>query len=168
MREKNGSPPARRSETVPDAMRGDPLLAFRHEMDRLFDSFFAPGQFSRFGFSGGLSGFAFNPAIDLTENDKELRLRAELPGVEEKDIDIDLEGDVLTIRGEKREERTEDGDKRRFVERSYGSFERSIQLPFAPEDQEIKADFKDGVLTVTAKKPPELSRPSKRIPIQKL
>ena len=167
MREKNGSPVARRSETLPDAVRGDPFLAFRHEMDRLFDSFFAPTQFGRTGF-GAMSGFPFNPAVDLTENDKEVRLRAELPGVEEKDIDINLDADVLTIRGEKREERTEDGEKRRFVERSYGSFERSIQLPFAPADQEIKADFKDGVLTITATKPPELARTSKRIPIQKL
>lgn len=168
MREKNGSPPVRRSEALPEAMRGDPFLAFRHEMDRLFDSFFAPSQFGRLGFAGGQLNFPFNPAIDLTENDKELRLRAELPGVDEKDVEISLEGDLLTIRGEKREERSDEGDKRRFVERAYGAFERTIQLPFAPEDQEIKADFKDGVLTVTAKKPPELSRSSKRIPIQKL
>lgn len=166
MRENNGAPPVRRSETLPDAMRGDPFLAFRQEMDRLFDSFFAPTQFGRGGF-GGLAGFPFNPAIDLTENEKEVRLRAELPGVDEKDVEISVERDILTIRGEKREERTEDGDKRRVVERSYGSFERSIRLPFAPEDEEIKANFKDGVLTITALKPPELARSSKRIPIQK-
>jgi HSP20 family protein len=167
MREKNGSPLARRSENLPEGLRRDPFVAFRHEMDRLFDSFFAPSQFGRAGF-GGLGDFAFNPAVDLTENEKELRLRADLPGVNEKDVEISLDGDVLTIRGEKREERTEDGERRRFVERSYGSFERSIALPFTPKDEDIKADFKDGVLTVTAKKPPELSRPSKRIPIQKL
>jgi HSP20 family protein len=168
MREKNGSPAIRRSENLPEGLRGDPLFAFRQEMDRLFDSFFVPGQFGRSGFGAGLGDFPFNPAIDLTENEKEVRLRADLPGVNEKDVEISLDGDVLTIRGEKHEERTEDGERRRFVERSYGSFERSIQLPFTPKDEEIKADFKDGVLTVTAKKPPELSRPSKRIPIQKL
>jgi HSP20 family protein len=168
MRENNGSPPARRFENLPETMRGDPFLAFRHEMDRLFDSFFAPTQLGRLTGGGGLAGFPFNPAIDVTENDKEVLVRAELPGVDEKDVEINVEGDLLTIRGEKREERRDDGDRRRFVERSYGSFERSIQLPFAPEDQEIKAGFKDGVLTVTAKKPPELSRASKRIPIQKL
>jgi len=164
MRENNGAPPVRRSSNLPEG----PFLAFRQEMDRLFDSFFAPTQFGRMGFASGLAGFPFNPAIDMTENDKEVRLRAELPGVDEKDVEISLNGDVLTIRGEKREERAEDGEHRRVVERSYGSFERRVQLPFAPEDQEIRAGFKDGVLTITAKKPPELSRPSKRIPIQKL
>jgi len=167
MRDKNGSPPVRRSETLPEALRGDPLLAFRHEMDRLFDSFFAPSRFGPTGF-GGLGGFPFNPAVDLTENEKEVRLRAELPGVDEKDVEISLDGDTLTIRGEKREERTEDGERRRFVERSYGSFERSIALPFTPKDEDIKADFKDGVLTITAKKPPELSKPARRIPIQRV
>jgi HSP20 family protein len=166
MRENNGAPPVRRSETLPDAMRGDPFLAFRQEMDRLFDNFFAPGQLGRFG--GGLANFPFNPAIDMTENDKQVRLRAELPGVDEKDVELSVDGDVITIRGEKREERTEDGDKRRVVERTYGSFERSIRLPFTPKDEEIKADFKDGVLTITANKPPELSRPAKRVPIQRL
>jgi HSP20 family protein len=164
MRENNGAPAVRRPSNLPEG----PFLAFRQEMDRLFDNFFAPSQFGRFGASPGFAGFAFNPAVDLTENDKEVRLRAELPGVQEKDIDINLDGDILTIRGEKHEERTEGGDRRRVVERSYGSFERSVRLPFTPEDEEIKADFKDGVLTVTAKKPPELARPSKRIPIQKL
>lgn len=164
MRENNGAPSVRRSETLPDTTRGDPFLAFRQEMDRLFDTFFAPAQFGRLG--GGAASFPFNPAIDVTENDKEVRVRAELPGVEEKDIDVSLDGDVLTIRGEKREEHTEDGDRRRFVETSYGSFERSLRLPFEPEGEEIKANFKDGVLTVTVQKPAELTRPSKRIPIQ--
>lgn len=164
MRENGNTPPARRSDILPPAARGDPFLAFRHEMDRLFDSFFTP---SRFGV-GDFGAFSFNPAVDLTENDNEICLRAELPGVEEKDVEIKLDGDVLTIRGEKREERTEDGDQRRVVERSYGSFERSLRLPFEPEESEVKAEFKNGVLTVTAKKPAELSKPSKRIPITKL
>ena len=163
MRENNGAPSVRRSDNLPDTVRGDPFLAFRHEMDRLFDSFFAPAHFGRFG---GLGGFPFNPAVDVSETDKEVRVRAELPGVEEKDIDVSLDEDVLTIRGEKREERSEDGERRRFVETSYGSFERSLRLPFTPEDADIKANFKDGVLTITVKKPPELNRPSRRIPIQ--
>ena len=163
MRESNGAPPARRSDYSPDVMRGDPFFAFRQEMDRLFDSFFEPSQqFGRFG-----AGFQFNPAIDITENETELRVRAELPGVDEKDVEISVNGDMLTISGEKREEHVEDGDKRRIVERSYGSFQRSIQLPFTPKDENIRADFKDGVLTITAPKPPELARASKRIPIQR-
>ncbi len=164
MREDNTAPLARRSENLPDYRRSDPFVAFRQEMDRLFDSFFAP---TRFG-AAGFGGFPFNPAVDLTENEKEVRLRAELPGVDEKDVEIRLDGDVLTIRGEKREERADDSDRRRVIERSYGAFERSVRLPFAPDEDEVKADFKNGVLTVTAKKPPELARPSKRIPIARL
>lgn len=167
MRENDGAPSVRRSGNLPAQVRGDPMLAFRQEMDRLFDSFFAPTQLGRFGFGGGLQGFPFNPAIDLTENEKEVCVRAELPGVDEKDVEISVEGDALSIRGEKREERTENGDKRRVVERTYGSFERRILLPFAPEGEEVKASFKDGVLTITARKPPELAKASKRIPIER-
>lgn len=165
MREESNAPLARRSDPLPDFRRGDPFSAFRHEMDRLFDSFFAPAQVGRFA---ALGDFPFNPALDLTENEKEVRLRADLPGVEEKDVEIRLDGDLVTIRGEKREERSENGDQRRFVERSYGSFERSVRLPFTPDEEDVKADFKNGVLTITAKKPPELARASKRIPIQKI
>jgi HSP20 family protein len=153
MREKESASPARRPEIIPPG--GHPLAAWRQEMDSLFDRFFAPiGR-----------GSGFNPALDLTENDKEVRLRAELPGVEEKDVDIRLDGDVLTIRGEKREERTEEGEQRRLIERSYGSFERSLRLPFVPEDDGVTADFKNGVLTVTARKPASFSGSAKQIPI---
>lgn len=164
MREQNNAPLARRDDVLPPARNGDPFTAFRREMDRLFDNFFAPEQFGRLGFGGG---FPFNPATDVTETDKEICVRAELPGVDENDVEIRVDGDTLTIRGEKHEERREDGE-RRLVERSYGSFQRSIRLPFSPDDHEIKAEFKDGVLTVRAKKPPELARASKRIPIVKL
>jgi HSP20 family protein len=165
MRDEDDAPLARRSDTVPDIRRTDPFAAFRQEMDRLFDTFFAPSQLGRL--SAG-AGFPFSPPLDLTENEKEVRLRAELPGVEEKDVEIRLEGDLLTVRGEKREERSDGDARRRVVERSYGAFERSVRLPFAPDEGDVKADFKDGILTVTAKKPPELARASRRIPIVKL
>ena len=105
------------------------------------------------------------PATDLVETDKEIEITAELPGLEEKDIQIDLSDNVLTIRGEKREERTEEGEQRRLIERSYGSFERSLRLPFVPEDDGVTADFKNGVLTVTARKPASFSGSAKQIPI---
>lgn len=164
MRESNHAPLARRSDHLPQNGYRDPFLAFRQEMDRLFDDFFAP---SRFGAFSAFSGFDFQPALEVTENEREVCVRAELPGVEEKDVEISLDGDLLTIRGEKREERAEDGDHRRLVERAYGAFERSLRLPFEPDDKDVRAEFKNGVLTVKAKKPPELSRPLKRIPIQK-
>jgi HSP20 family protein len=155
MREEDSAPLARRSDTLPPGGVRHPLAAWRQEMDSLFDRFFAPERFGR--------GFA--PALDLTKNDKEVRLRAELPGVDEKDVEIRLDGDVITIRGEKREERTEDGEQRRIVERSYGAFERGLRLPFTPEDGGVKAEFKNGVLTVTATKPASFSGSAKQIPI---
>jgi HSP20 family protein len=164
MRDDDNAPLARRSDNLPSLNRSDPFAVFRQEMDELFDRFFAPDRLTRFG----LGNFPFNPAIDLTENDNEVRLRAELPGVDEQDVEIRLDGDIITIRGEKREERAHDGDKRRVVERSYGSFERSLRLPFAPEDGAIKAEFKDGVLTVTARKPVGYTRASKNVPIVRL
>jgi len=164
MRENGDAPLARRPDILPPSSRADPFTAFRNEMDRLFDSFFAPARYG----AAGSSGFPFNPAIDMTENEKEICLRAELPGVDEKDVEIKLDGDVLTIRGEKREERSNESDQRRVFERSYGSFERSLRLPFEPADDEVKAEFKNGVLTVTAKKPAELTRATKRIPITRL
>ena len=162
MREESHAPLARRSDMSP-TNRGDPFAVFRHEMDQLFDRFFATDRLTHFG----IGNFPFNPALDLTENDKEVRLRADLPGVDEKDVEIRLDRDIITIRGEKREEHAEEGDHPRVVERSYGSFERSMRLPFAPEDGAVKADFKDGVLTITAKKPASLTSASKKVPIER-
>lgn len=162
MRDEKDAPLARRSDILPPSRNGgDPFAVFRQEMDQLFDRFFAPDRLTRFG----LGAFSYNPALDLTENEKQVRLRAELPGVDEKDVEIRLDGDVITIRGEKREEHSEDGDKRRVIERAYGAFERSVRLPFAPEEGGVKAEFKNGVLTITAAKPKDYVRPSKNIPI---
>jgi HSP20 family protein len=155
------TPFGRRSLLSGDGYR-DPFSAFRREMDRLFDEFLT-------GPSGAaMERFEFSPALDLTENDKQVRLRAEIPGVDEKDVEISLEGDMLTIKGEKREERKEEGEHRRLYESAYGSFERDIRLPFEPRDQDVKAEFKNGVLTVTIQKPPEMAKTSKRIPIAKM
>jgi HSP20 family protein len=163
MREEDNAPLARRSDNQPPTNRGDPFAVFRHEMDHLFDRFFTPDRLTRFG----IGAFSFSPALDVTENDQEVRLRAELPGVDEKDVEIRLDGDRITIRGEKREERADEGEHRRVVERSYGSFERSLRLPFAPEDGGVKAEFKDGVLTITAKKPANLASASRKVPIER-
>lgn len=160
MRDEKNAPLARRADTVPDTRR-DPFAAFRIEMDRLFDSFLSPARFGQFG-------MAFSPALDVTDNGNEVRVRAELPGVDEKDVEIHVDGDMLTIRGEKRQERTDDSEERRVVERAFGAFERSVRLPFTPESEAVKAVFKDGVLTVTAKRPSGWVRRDMRIPIVKL
>jgi HSP20 family protein len=95
------------------------------------------------------------PSVDITEDDGNYVVTAELPGVKREDVNVELEEDVLTIRGEKRSEREEKKEKRRFVERSYGTFSRSFTLPANADPDRVSAGFKDGVLTVTIAKRPE-------------
>jgi HSP20 family protein len=95
------------------------------------------------------------PSVDISEDDGHYVVTAELPGCKREDVTVELEDDVLTIRGEKRNEREEKKEKRRFVERSYGSFSRSFALPANADAGQASASFKDGVLTVTIAKRPE-------------
>ena len=93
------------------------------------------------------------PSTDVVENDKEIQITAELPGLEEKDVQINLADNVLTIKGEKKAEKEEKDKNYRLVERSYGSFSRSIQLPAGVDAGTIKASISKGVLTVVIPKP---------------
>ena len=115
-------------------------------MNRLFD------DASR-GSAGGrdTTGMALvAPRMDTHESENALEITAELPGVSQNDVDLRIEGDVLTIRGEKRNERQD--KQAHVVERSYGSFQRSVQLPFAPDPAQVEADFEHGVLRVVLPK----------------
>jgi HSP20 family protein len=111
---------------------------------------------------GGGSGFMLSPKVDVCQTDDGWEISAELPGVDQDDIDVRLEGDTLTISGEKRDERKD--DKNRLVERSYGSFTRTFQLPFAPDPDKITADCDRGVLTIKLPKG-AIQDKSKRISI---
>jgi HSP20 family protein len=93
------------------------------------------------------------PATDVVETDKEIEITAELPGLEEKDVQIDLADNVLTIRGEKKAEKEEKDKNYRMVERSYGSFYRSLELPAGVDANAVKATITNGVLKVTVPKP---------------
>lgn len=137
----------------------DPFLDLHREVNRLFDDSF---RTMREGGSGGESGFMLNPKVDVCQTDDGWEITAELPGVDQEDIDLRLEGDMLTISGEKRDERKD--DKNRFVERSYGSFTRSFQLPFTPDAEKVTADCERGVLTVKLPKAAEQDK-SRRISI---
>jgi HSP20 family protein len=95
------------------------------------------------------------PSVDISEDDGNYIVTAELPGTKREDVTVELEDDVLTIRGEKKNEREEKKEKRRFVERSYGTFSRSFTLPANADAEKVSASFKDGVLTVTIGKRPE-------------
>jgi HSP20 family protein len=135
-------------EYTPDVWR-----SLRGEMDRLFDRF-----------TGGLGMLpppsvrfdsAFNlpvPAVDITEDETSFKLSAELPGMTEKDIQVSLSGNMLTIKGEKHQEKDEKGKDYHLTERSYGEFRRSFVLPEGMSADKVTATFVNGVLTVTIPK----------------
>ncbi|MBX6427060.1 MAG: Hsp20/alpha crystallin family protein [Variibacter sp.] len=148
--------PVRRGEEA------NPFLTLHREMNRLFDDVFRSFELSSFGFNGGLSRSFGWPNIEVSETDKEMKVTAELPGLDEKDVEVELANGVLTIRGEKK---TETEDKNRlFSERFYGRFERRIPVEDVDEDK-VSASFRNGVLTVTLPKTAEAQRQVKRIAI---
>ena len=135
-----------------------PFLNLHREMNRLFDDAFrdfgAPSLFGR---------MAAWPRVEISETDRDVRVSAELPGMEEKDVEAMIEDGVLTLRGEKKSE-VED-KARHFSERSYGRFERRIALGFEVEEDKVAAEFKNGVLTVTLPKSEKAQKNAKRIAI---
>ena len=134
------------------SVESDPFLAIQRRMNRLFDDFMAP-------LPGLLPyeeiGASFTPRVDVEENEKEVRVTAELPGMDAKDIDISIHRDVLTLRGEKSSEHEEKKGQYHRIERSYGSFERQIPLGVAVDAEKAAAEYKNGVLTVTLPKKAE-------------
>ncbi len=123
------------------------LTQMRREMDRLFDRFSEAWPFRGLAETG-----RWMPSVDLSETDKELVVRAELPGMDTKEIDISLSGNVLNIKGERKHEREEKKENFHLVERSSGSFSRTLQLPVDVEADQIKASYKDGILNITMPK----------------
>ena len=126
-------------------------------MDRLFDDAFRGFGLSTFG-----QGFSW-PQVEVVERDKEVRITAELPGLEEKDVELRVEDNVLVLRGEKRTEF--DDAERQYSERSYGRFERHIALPAEVDDERANATFRSGVLPATLPKTERARHQAKRIPI---
>lgn len=142
----------------------NPFALMQREMNRVFDSF------SR---NWGLGSFpeltgSFMPRLDVTENARAFTVTAELPGMSEKEIDLSISGDTLTIRGEKKEEKEEkDKDKNYYYsERSYGAFLRTIPLPRQVEADKVSASFKKGVLTITLPKTAAAMESTKRIDVR--
>lgn len=114
---------------------------------------------------GGVVG-AFQPDLDLRETPQGLELTAELPGLSEDQLDLQLEGEVLTLRGEKKEEKSTEEHGVFLQERSYGRFQRSLRLPFAPDPAKVEARFERGVLAVTLPRPQPQGGSGSRIPIR--
>lgn len=155
-------PRTRKEERSLAQRGGDPFNYLRHQINRVFDDFWGePWLAPRRGTMIG-----FEPQVDITETDKEVKVCAELPGVEPKDIDVSVEENTLTIKGEKKYEREENEKGQYRMERSYGSFERSVLLPAEVDDSKAKAEFKNGVLRLTLPKRPGAETRRKKIPIQ--
>jgi HSP20 family protein len=134
-----------RSSLVP--WRGGELTSFRREMDRIFDRFFESWPFRL-----SAEDRPWAPTADVSETAKEIVVKAELPGMDAKDIEVSVQGDILTVRGERRQEKEEKGENFHRVERSYGSFSRSIQLPAEVDANKVKATYKDGILKLNMPK----------------
>lgn len=145
----------------------DMFSAMRDEMDRVFERFDVdwprwPGVLRR---TGGISMVV--PELDVHENSKSVVVEAELPGVEEKDVTVTLANGCLTIKGEKRDQREEQGQTYYRSERSFGAFERSLRLPDTIDESKVEARFDKGVLRITAVKKPEAVKAERRIEIGK-
>jgi HSP20 family protein len=165
-------------EEGPAALSGleqawQPLVSLRREMDKLFDDFFSRGMPS-WGLGGDFDPFRrFEgmlrpavPAVDLVERDKEYVVTAELPGLDEKALEVKVSGNVLTIHGRKDEERKEERENYRMAERRYGSFQRALRLPEDVETDKIDARFTKGVLTLTLPKSQEALKKQKKIEVK--
>jgi HSP20 family protein len=141
----------------------DPFITMQRRMNRLFDDFMSPLP--------GLLPYeetraSFTPRVDLDEDEKEIRVTAELPGMDARDIDISIQRDVLTLRGKKSSEHEERKGQYHRIERSYGSFERRIPLGVKVNAEKVGADLKDGVLTITLPKPAGEAAKTRRIEVK--
>lgn len=156
-------PPAKREDLY------DPFVTFRREVNRMFDDVFH-GVFDGFG-SRALSPYFDSwsgapPTMDVEETEREIVISAELPGLDHKDFEVTVSGDVLTLKGEKKEERERKHRDAHYVERRFGFFSRSVRLPFEVKNEKVYAHYDKGVLTIRIPKPAQLQRPVRRINVR--
>jgi HSP20 family protein len=151
-----------------------PFERLRSEIDRLFDDFGAGPWRSAFRravfdvepFWRGEISWGKVPAVDIAETAKGYEITAELPGIDEKNVEVKFADGMLTIKGEKKDEKEEKKENYYLSERSYGSFQRSFRVPDGVDADKVEAAFKNGVLTVTLPKTPEAQKIEKRIEIK--
>jgi HSP20 family protein len=146
--------PWKRHETQSTPAPAAPVSQLRSNWDRLFDSFLDD-------FWGlPVNGAQYAPALDILENNDELIIQVEVPGIDSKDVEINLAGDVLTITGQKLVQSGEERTRYLHTERRYGSFQRIVRLPLPVEAQQVEAESKNGLLVITLRKA-EALRPKK-------
>ncbi len=161
--------------TTPTPQMWQPFESLRREIDRMFDDFGGGSWRSPFRgsffepFRRGEAALAALPAVDVTETEKAYEITADLPGIDEKNIDVKFANGVLTIKGEKQDEKEEKEEKNKgyYVrERSFGSFERSFEVPDSVDTDKIEATFRKGVLTLTLPKSAEAQKAEKKIAVK--
>ena len=135
------------------------LFSFHNEMGRIFGDLFAPHESET-----DREEVSWMPTVDISETENGYEIRAELPGVSENDVNVSVTDNVLTVKGEKQQEKETEGKNYHRVERRYGSFQRSFTLPRHAETDAIKAGFKDGILTLGIPKA-EAAKPTE-VPIK--
>lgn len=152
-----------------------PLGMLRDDIDRAFDRMFRDwprvgGLMGRDFFNGGedvwTKSSAIAPRVDVSEDDSSYEITAEMPGVDEKDVDVTVKEDRLTLRGEKKTQKEEKKKDYHMSERSYGSFERTFRLPKDIDADKIKAEFSNGVLNVVLPKTPEAKAKERKVAIK--
>ncbi len=141
----------------------DPFFSFRRDVDRMFDDFF--NGFGRRGV-GSPSWAAPTPSLDLTETEKEIVVTAEMPGLDDKDFEVNVSGDLLTLKGEKKAEHEHRNGDSYYMERRFGSFSRSVRLPFEVQDEKVDARYEKGVLTIRVPKPADMQRQVRRVEVR--
>lgn len=162
MTEQNGGKSRR-------GMLSSPLAELHNEVDRLFGDFLSDARpwYAPRDLWGAEKG-EFTPNIDVSETDKAVEVTADLPGIDEKDVEITLSNGVLTIKGERKTEKEEKDEETSFhkVERSYGLYQRSIAVPAEVDENKVKADYTKGVLTITLPKIAKAKPKVKKISIK--
>lgn len=151
----------RRSESPLRRAEDNPFFALHREMNQMFDDFFRGLDLSPFDSGRGLG--AFSPSVDVRDDEKEVTVKAELPGMDEKGVEVSLTDNGLTIKGEKKADKEEKGKDYWHRETSYGAFRRVIPLPEGINMDKVDARFKNGVLTVTLPRLKEAAAKEKRI-----
>ncbi len=162
---RNLLPSIRREGNISEGHEEHPFYSLQQEMNRVFDAFFkgfdmVPFKTARERFGG------FYPFLDVKENDKEIDIKAELPGMDEKDVEVLLADNSVTIKGEKKEEKEDKDKDYYYMERSYGAFNRVVPLPQGLDMDKAEANYKNGVLTIKIPKTEEAKAKVKKVSIK--
>jgi len=166
MAEESKLPASQRSAQNPSIFDWHPLDSFRRQFDRLFDDLPSRRGLADFQpFDRMMSQWTGNPPVDFVEKNGEYEITAELPGLDEKSVDVKLSNGVLSISGEKSEEKEEKKEGYYCSERRYGSFRRAFRVPEGVDVDKITADFEKGVLKIKLPKTPESQKEEKKIEI---